>query len=56
MNPILKDKLDNLPARPGVYLYRDRRGKVLYIGMAKSLRIVSGVRLTVAPSTNCIAM
>jgi excinuclease ABC subunit C len=34
----LEDKLKTLPARPGVYLFRDRRGDVLYIGKAKSLR------------------
>ena len=38
MNPALKDKLDHLPERPGVYLYHDQRGKILYIGKAKSLR------------------
>ena len=27
-----------LPARPGVYLLRDRHGKVIYVGKAKSLR------------------
>jgi excinuclease ABC subunit C len=34
----LEDQLRALPARPGVYLFRDRRGEVLYIGKAKSLR------------------
>jgi excinuclease ABC subunit C len=34
----LEDQLSALPARPGVYLFRDRRGEVLYIGKAKSLR------------------
>src|SRR4051794_11740412 len=34
----LEDKLKRLPARPGVYLFRDRDGRVLYIGKAKSLR------------------
>jgi excinuclease ABC subunit C len=31
-------QLKALPARPGVYLFRDERGEVLYIGKAKSLR------------------
>jgi excinuclease ABC subunit C len=31
-------KLKGLPAKPGVYLFRDERGDVLYIGKAKSLR------------------
>jgi excinuclease ABC subunit C len=34
----LDDQLKTLPARPGVYLFRDERGDVLYIGKAKSLR------------------
>ena len=36
--PITKDKLSGLPARPGVYLMRDRGGKVIYVGKAKDLR------------------
>jgi excinuclease ABC subunit C len=36
--PKLEDKLKALPAKPGVYLFRDARGDVLYIGKAKSLR------------------
>ncbi len=35
---VLKVKVDRLPASPGVYLFRDRRGEVIYIGKAKSLR------------------
>src|SRR5271157_1577715 len=31
-------KLDAIPPRPGVYLLKDRAGKVLYVGKAKSLR------------------
>ncbi len=31
-------KLQTLPAKPGVYLMRDRRGKIIYIGKAVSLR------------------
>jgi excinuclease ABC subunit C len=34
----LENKLKTLPAKPGVYLFRDERGNVLYIGKAKSLR------------------
>jgi excinuclease ABC subunit C len=33
-----EEKLKTLPAKPGVYLFRDREGDVLYIGKAKSLR------------------
>src|ERR687888_157952 len=38
MNERLDDQLRKLPAKPGVYLLRDDRGEVLYIGKAKSLR------------------
>src|SRR5258705_3903423 len=34
----LGKKLESLPDGPGVYLYKDRRGRVLYVGKAKSLR------------------
>ena len=30
--------LDNLPLKPGVYLMKDRRGEVIYVGKAKRLR------------------
>jgi excinuclease ABC subunit C len=33
-----EDQLKRLPAKPGVYLFKDERGNVLYIGKAKSLR------------------
>jgi len=35
---VLQEKLDNLPVEPGVYLYRDTAGKIIYIGKARSLR------------------
>jgi excinuclease ABC subunit C len=35
---ILEDKLRNLPDEPGVYLMKDGRGHILYIGKAVSLR------------------
>ncbi len=31
-------KADKAPTRPGVYLFKDKRGKVIYVGKAKSLR------------------
>ncbi len=34
----LKQKAGELPASPGVYLYKDAAGKVIYVGKAKSLR------------------
>src|ERR1700755_2687254 len=32
------DRRRELPDEPGVYLFRDRRGKVIYVGKAKSIR------------------
>src|SRR5262245_27263427 len=34
----LQRKLDTLPDGPGVYLWRDRNGDVLYVGKAKRLK------------------
>ncbi len=35
---MLQAKLDSLPTSPGVYLYKDATGKIIYIGKALSLR------------------
>ncbi len=34
----LREKILNLPDSPGVYMYIDRRGKVIYVGKAKRLK------------------
>jgi excinuclease ABC subunit C len=34
----LQQKLDHLPARPGVYLHKDGKGTIIYVGKAKNLR------------------
>ncbi|MFC1661610.1 excinuclease ABC subunit UvrC [Gemmatimonadota bacterium] len=36
--PALPEVLENLPKAPGVYLFRDSEGEILYVGKAKSLR------------------
>ena len=38
MSPDLDEKLDGLPDRPGVYLYKDGKAQVIYVGKAASLR------------------
>lgn len=34
----VEEKLAALPARPGCYIFRDKQGRALYVGKAKSLR------------------
>lgn len=34
----LAEKIEAVPPRPGVYLLKDERGKVIYVGKAKNLR------------------
>ena len=34
----IEEQLKGIPAKPGVYLFRDAKGTVLYVGKAKSLR------------------
>ncbi len=34
----LRNKVAQLPTEPGVYLYKDGQGKIIYVGKAKSLR------------------
>jgi excinuclease ABC subunit C len=38
VTPELQTTLKNLPDRPGVYLMKDARGSVIYVGKAQSLR------------------
>jgi excinuclease ABC subunit C len=38
MKKKIKAKLEDLPTRPGVYTFKDRKGKIIYVGKAKSLR------------------
>jgi excinuclease ABC subunit C len=35
---VLQQKIDRLPVEPGVYLYKNAQGKIIYIGKARSLR------------------
>ena len=37
-SPHLKEKVRALPDKPGVYLMKDRLGRILYVGKAKALR------------------
>jgi excinuclease ABC subunit C len=48
----LAEILDRLPTDPGVYLMKDKRGKVIYVGKAASLRV--RVRQYFQPNTGDI--
>src|SRR5438477_13134570 len=36
--PKLRELLDRIPTEPGVYLMKDKKGRVVYVGKARSLR------------------
>ncbi len=38
IRPKLREKIENLPNKPGVYLMRDRLGRVVYVGKARALK------------------
>jgi excinuclease ABC subunit C len=38
MNAALAEKLEHLPTAPGVYLMKDQKGRVIYVGKATNLR------------------
>jgi excinuclease ABC subunit C len=35
---LLQQKIDNMPAEPGVYIYKNAAGRIIYVGKARSLR------------------
>ncbi|NLW70714.1 MAG: excinuclease ABC subunit UvrC [Eubacteriaceae bacterium] len=38
MTPTLEEKLKKLPDSPGIYMHKDSRGKIIYVGKAKNLK------------------
>ncbi len=46
----VEEQLKALPAKPGVYLFKDSQGKIIYVGKAASLR--NRLRAYFSPSTN----
>ena len=38
LSPALREILDRLPLSPGVYLMKDKKGRIVYVGKAASLR------------------
>lgn len=47
----LRDKVRSFPKSPGIYLMRDDKGRVVYVGKAKSLRNRVGSYFQVSPET-----
>ena len=54
----LRKKANTLPMEPGVYLMRDRRGEIIYVGKARNLRkrILSYFRDASALTPKTVAM
>src|SRR5437773_2923030 len=38
LDPSLREILERIPVEPGVYLMKDKKGRVIYVGKARSLR------------------
>ncbi|MDD4146060.1 MAG: GIY-YIG nuclease family protein, partial [Clostridia bacterium] len=38
MDKVLEEKLKILPTEPGVYLFKNKKGRVIYVGKAINLR------------------
>ena len=38
VSELIRQRLKEVPSRPGCYLMRDRRGVIIYVGKAKDLR------------------
>lgn len=38
MNPVLSAKVKSLPSSPGVYLMKDSKGNIIYVGKSKNLK------------------
>lgn len=58
MNEILKNKIDNLPEKSGVYMMLDSSGEIIYVGKAKNLknRVTSYFRKNISHTTKVIHM
>lgn len=58
MNEILKNKIDNLPEKSGVYMMLDEKGEIIYVGKAKNLknRVTSYFRKNISHTTKVIHM
>jgi len=39
MNDSLKNRISNVPKKPGVYQFINDKGEIIYIGKAKDLRV-----------------
>lgn len=57
-SPNLEKKLKKLPISPGVYIYKDNEGKIIYVGKAKNLknRVSSYFRLSLDKRSKTAAL
>lgn len=58
VNEVIKNKIRNLPSSPGVYRWKDKNGKIIYVGKAVNLknRVRSYVRNEKNKSPKVISM
>jgi excinuclease ABC subunit C len=58
MNKTLKERANTLPAVPGVYIFKDAKEQIIYVGKAKNLRsrVGSYFQNTMEPGTKTAAL
>ena len=52
--PKLKEKLAKMPQTIGIYYYKDKNNRILYIGKANNIQITKSQKLFQSPNPNKI--